>query len=115
MVGLFDGTPLERPVTCANCQRPLDGCTCPRDADGAVLEPGDQRATVRLEKRRRGKVVTTVTGLDPHASDLAGILRRVKQRCAAGGTVGSTGTIEVQGDHRERVADALRELGYPVT
>lgn len=115
MAGLFDGTPLERAVTCAGCEQPLDACTCPRDAGGAVLRPRDQRASVRLEKRRRGKVVTTVSGLDPNASDLAGILRRLKKECASGGSAGANGAIEIQGDHRERIAATLRELGYPVT
>jgi len=79
-----------------------------------MLLPGDQKATVRLEKRRRGKVVTTVTGLDPHASAVADILRELKRRCATGGSAGADGALEVQGDHRERVAGILRELGFAV-
>jgi translation initiation factor 1 len=67
-----------------------------------------------LEKRRNGKVVTTVRGLDPVASDLPGILKSLRQRCATGGTVGDEGTIELQGDHRQRVAEALRMVGYAV-
>ncbi|MHC4947833.1 MAG: translation initiation factor [Planctomycetota bacterium] len=113
MSGLFAGTPLERPVTCEVCEQPLDECTCPRDAAGRVRRPSDQAATVRLEKRRKGKVVTTVSGLDPVASDLAAIVRRLKAACGAGGTV-SDGVVEVQGDHREKVAETLAAMGYPV-
>ena len=112
MPGLFDGTPLERPVTCAVCELPRDQCRCPRNASGEVLLPKDQPARVGREKRRQGKVVTVISGLDPIASDLRGILRKLKSDCATGGTVGEE-RIEIQGDHRERVLTFLRSLGYP--
>jgi translation initiation factor 1 len=106
MSGLFAGTPLERPVTCEVCGEPLDACRCPRDASGRVLRPGDQTARVTLERRRNGKVVTRVTGLDEHANDLPALLRELKGRCGAGGTT-RDGAVEVQGDHRAEVAAAL--------
>ncbi len=112
MPGLFDGTPLERPVTCEVCEQPLDQCTCPRDEAGAVLLPKDQPARIRREKRRAGKIVTVITGLNPAASDLQAILRQLKSACAAGGRV-SEGIIEIQGDHRERILAILQDLGYP--
>ena len=112
MSGLFDGTPLERPVTCAACEKPLAQCACPRDESGAILLPKDQPARVRREKRRKGKTVTVITGLNPVASDLDAILARLKSTCAAGGSI-SAGEIEIQGDHRERVLSILRDLGYP--
>lgn len=111
MSGLFAGTPLERPVTCAVCEKTLEECVCPRDGDGEVLPPADQKAIVRLEKRKKGKVVTTISGLDPQASDLKAILKKLKSVCGSGGTI-SDNTIEVQGDHREKVAVELRKLGY---
>ncbi len=115
MSGLFAGTPLERPVTCEVCEKPLDVCACPRDAAGCVLLPEKQTATVRMEKRRKGKVVTTVSGLDRCASDLDGIVKALKAACGAGGTVdAATGVIEVQGDHRQRIAQQLRDMRYKV-
>jgi translation initiation factor 1 len=113
MPGLFAGTPLERPVTCEVCERPLDACDCPRDAEGRVCRPRDQTAVVRVEKRTRGKVVTTIAGLDPAASDLEALSRRLKGACGAGGTV-RDGAIEIQGEHRDAVAAVLRQLGYKV-
>ena len=112
MSGLFAGTPLERPVTCEVCEKSLEACSCPRDGAGRVLRPCDQAATIRLEKRKKGKVVTTAAGLDPVASDLAAILKRLKTECGSGGTVTNEGVIEVQGDHREKVARTLSTLGY---
>lgn len=112
MSGLFDGTPLERPVTCGVCGKVRAECRCPRTADGGVLLPKDQPARVRCERRGGGKTVTIVTGLDPAASDLPGLLKRFKALCAAGGTVTEDG-FEIQGDHREGIVAALREIGYP--
>ena len=112
MTGLFAGTPLERPVSCHVCEKPLDQCTCPRDADGDVRPPKDQPVRIRREKRRKGKIVTVVEGLDPSASDLGAILRKLRSACAAGGTE-TGGMLEIQGDHTERVAAILEGLGYP--
>ena len=111
MPGLFDGTALQRPVTCPMCGEAVDDCRCPRDASGAVCQPADQPARVRRE-RRRGKWVTVVYQLDPAASDLPALLKALKAACAAGGTVTADG-LELQGDHRERVLAALLERGYP--
>lgn len=111
MPGLFAGTPLEQPVTCAHCGVAMDDCACPRDAAGNVCRPADQRARVQREKRR-GKWTTVVSGLDPHATDLSVMLKQVKKQCSAGGTTTADG-FEVQGDHRDKLVDALKALGYP--
>lgn len=113
MSGLFAGTPLERPVTCEVCGKSLDECTCPRDAAGRVLLPKDQTAVISRAKRRRGKVVTTIGGLDPVASDLPALLKRLKRVCAAGGTI-TEGIIEIQGDQRDTAANLLRQAGYNI-
>ncbi|MGB0767458.1 MAG: translation initiation factor [Phycisphaeraceae bacterium] len=111
MPGLFDGSTLEQPVTCPACDRALDACDCPRDADGALCLPKDQDARVRREKRR-GKWVTVVTGLDPVATDLRKLAKELKARCASGGTATEDG-VELQGDHRDAIVEHLKSLGYP--
>jgi len=111
MPGLFDGSQLERPVTCPACDRPVADCTCPRDAEGKLCRPADQDARVRREKRR-GKWVTVVTGLDPQATDLKQLAKDLKAKCAAGGTATDDG-IELQGDHRDRAVEMLKAMGYP--
>jgi translation initiation factor 1 len=60
---------------------------------------------------RNGKVVTVIRGLPPkdveqRASDL-------KRHCGAGGAV-KDGVVEIQGDHRERIAERLRSVGHTV-
>ena len=112
MSGLFDGTPLERLVTCEVCEQPLAQCACPRSESGEVLLPEDQPARVGREKRRKGKNVTVITGVNPVASNLNAILAHLKSACAAGGTINGR-RIEIQGDHRERVLSILQDLGYP--
>ena len=111
MCGLFDGTPLERPVTCAICAEPVDRCDCPRGNDGTPVRPKDRVIKVTIEKRRRGKTVTVLTGLDLAADEMASLLRRLKSACAAGGTVDG-GSIEIQGAHAEKLTAVLAELGY---
>jgi translation initiation factor 1 len=117
MSGLFAGTPLERPVTCERCAKPLAECGCPRDAAGRVCMPSQQRLSVRLEKRR-GKPVTIASGFDAEASDRAGILKALRTALGTGGTIGEDANgkpmVEVQGDHRQRVSDLLRGMGYPI-
>lgn len=115
MSGLFDGTPLQRPVTCVVCERPLPACRCPRDSTGAVLPPSLQTAQLRIEKRGKGKVVTVIAGLDPVASDLSAIAVSLKSHCGTGGAAGggaNAAAITLQGDQRDKAAAFLRSIGY---
>lgn len=69
---------------------------------------------VRLSRERGGrggKLVTVVHGLP--ASELQKQAAELKRLCGAGGTV-RDGHIELQGDHRERIAERLRDQGYQV-
>ena len=111
MPGLFAGTSLERPVTCAVCGRATDECACPRNAAGDVMLPRDQAARVRREKRR-GKIMTVVAGLDAHATDLPALLKDLRRTFAAGGAVHDDG-VEIQGDHRDALVALLIDRGYP--
>ena len=67
----------------------------------------------RDRKGRRGKTVTVVSGLPSGEAALAEIATSLKRLCGSGGTV-SAGNVEIQGDHRERIAARLTELGYRV-
>jgi translation initiation factor 1 len=76
--------------------------------------PSAARQTARIwrdSKRRRGKTVTVIGGLQHDPATLEALLKRLKQQCGAGGTV-KDGELEIQGDHRQRVAEALAALGY---
>ncbi len=76
-----------------------------------LVPPETQTARLRLEKRPKGKHVTTVSGLDPEGNDLAALAARLKAKCGTGGTV-KNGVIELQGDHVDAAESGLRESGY---
>ncbi len=85
-----------------------------RARDKPGLPRGDGVVRVRRETGGRGgKTVTVIYGVplpEPKLKDLAGELKRL---CGTGGTV-KEGTIEIQGDHRDRIFAALEQRGYPV-
>jgi translation initiation factor 1 len=115
MPGLFHGTPLEQPVICERCNKPLGQCTCPRDRlSGKQLDPKDQPLRVQREQRR-GKWVTVVRGFAPRSDrtdDLASILKTLKAKFATGGSLDGT-SLELQGDHRDRLVEYFKAQGYP--
>ena len=62
---------------------------------------------------RGGKIVTVVRGLRERGTSLEALAAELKRLCGAGGSV-KDDAVEIQGDHRERVADKLRALGHAV-
>ena len=62
---------------------------------------------------RGGKVVTVVRGLSERGPALESLAAELKRLCGAGGTI-KDDALEIQGDHRERVAERLRALGHTV-
>ena len=72
------------------------------------------RVKVRRETSgRRGKAVTTVTGVPGADAELRDLAGRLKKRCGVGGSV-KDGVIELQGDHRDVVVEVLRGEGFDV-
>ena len=76
--------------------------------------PDDGVVRISREKGNRGgKTVTVVRGLPERGTALEARAAELKRLCGAGGTL-RDGAIEIQGDHRERIAERLRGLGYQV-
>ncbi len=74
--------------------------------------PGDGIVRIFREKSQRGgKVVTVIRGLP--RSDLRDVASDLKRRCGSGGAV-KDDTVEIQGDHREKIAAHLASLGHRV-
>ena len=65
---------------------------------------------LRLERRASGRIVTVVAGLPGSRAEVTELARGLKAACGAGGTV-KEGSLELQGDHRDRVEAALAERG----
>jgi translation initiation factor 1 len=74
--------------------------------------PAGGRVKVRRETAgRRGKAVTTVSGVPLDDAGLRELAGRLKKRCGVGGSA-KDGVIELQGDHRNVVMEILRAEGY---
>lgn len=75
---------------------------------------GGGRVKVRREVAgRRGKAVTTVSGVPVDDAGLKELAGRLKKRCGVGGSA-KDGVIELQGDHRDVVVEVLKAEGYDV-
>ena len=72
-----------------------------------------QRLSIRTDTRRYGKAVTIVSGFDAGVTDVKDIASQLKSKLACGGTVEGD-EIELQGDHADRAADLLDDMGYAV-
>ena len=73
-----------------------------------------QRLDVSLDSRKRkGKTVTLVTGFQARPGELEGIVQELKRLCGAGGRA-MDNEIELQGDHRTKVVEKLKAMGYDV-
>ena len=93
---LFAGTAWDRPPKCDVCGKLESECTCaPTVVEPKLVPPDSKTARLRLEKRPKGKHVTTVSGLDPQGNDLAVLTTRLKGTCGTGGTL-QGGVIELQ-------------------
>ncbi len=73
-------------------------------------EPGRVRVA-REVAGRGGKAVTVILGLALAPAQLETLGRELKKLCGAGGAV-RDGRIEIQGEHRDRLVEALRQRGY---
>ena len=78
-------------VICNVCGLPNELCICQE------IAKEQQRAILSTDRRRYGKIVTKVEGLED----------------SAGGTVKGR-TIELQGDHKKKAAGVLKNNGYNV-
>jgi translation initiation factor 1 len=98
---------------CPRCGWPIRDCRCRR---GKADEPVPARvvAKLRIEKAGRGgKTVSVVYGLPQNAAFLKELCQDLKRTCGTGGAV-VDGTVQLQGDLRERIRSALVEKGIAV-
>ena len=80
--------------------------------ESAPPPPGDGIVRVSREKGARGgKTVTVVRGIP--AADVASVASELNRHCGTGGTA-KDATVEIQGDHREKIKARLESKGYRV-
>jgi translation initiation factor 1 len=78
------------------------------------LPPREQTVYLhRDSKGRGGKAVTLIQKLVLSDDDMKELAKKLKQLCGSGGTV-KDDVIEIQGEHREKIAEELKRLGYKV-
>jgi translation initiation factor 1 len=92
---------------CPKCGLPKEICVC------EDLAREQQRISIAIDKRRYGKMMTIVDGINPHELDIDTLISNLKTICACGGTI-KDGKIELQGDHRIKVKESLEKMGFMV-
>lgn len=100
---------------CPKCEKYFEHCSC-KQAKQQSAPPVKSDGIVRVgreTKGRKGKGVTTVTGVPLAGDDLKKLARELKQQCGTGGTL-KNDVIEIQGDHREKLIELLKAKGWPV-
>ena len=99
---------------CSGCGWPENDCKCSSRIGRDEPVPARVVAKLRMEKKGRGgKTVTLVYGLPRNAAFLKELAQELKRVCGTGGAVVEDG-VELQGDLRDRVREALQKKGFAV-
>ncbi|MEO0532752.1 MAG: translation initiation factor [Cyanobacteria bacterium P01_A01_bin.123] len=78
------------------------------------LPPNQQSIKVEASRKgRKGKTVTIVSGFQHKPETLTNLAKDLKAQCGSGGTV-KDNTLEIQGDHRDKLVTLLKGKGYQV-
>ena len=88
---------------CPKCGLPKQACVCEQ------IGKSSQRIKVTTDKKRYGKIVTIVSGLS--GVDVRNTAKALKNELACGGTYRDS-EVELQGDHRKKIKNALVKLGF---
>ncbi len=97
---------------CEKCGKKTHKCKCGGKKQAKPKSDGIVRLR-RETKGRKGKGVTLITGIDRSENELKILAKELKQKCGTGGTL-KNGIIEIQGDHRNVLMEALKKAGFTV-
>lgn len=76
------------------------------------LPPQQQDLRIQATRSgRKGKTVTIITGFQHNREALTKLLKKLKSQCGSGGTA-KDNTLEIQGDHKQKLLEVLTKLGY---
>lgn len=90
---------------CNTCGLPKELCVCETIAKESL------KITVSIIKKKFGKKYTVIKGVDDKEINLKDLTKKLKAQFACGGT-SKDGTIELQGDHKQKVKDVLVGMGF---
>jgi translation initiation factor 1 len=88
---------------CSKCGLPKSLCAC------KVIEREAKAIKIYTTTRRFGKPITIIEGIDKKSGK--SLSKQLKRKLACGGTF-KDGKIELQGNHRIRAKELLKEMGY---
>ena len=89
---------------CPKCSLPKELCIC------ETMAKEEERIKVSLINKRYGKMVTLVEGISKDV-DIRNVLRELKTKLACGGTY-KNNTVELQGNHKNKIRQLLVKLGF---
>ncbi|MBW2425488.1 MAG: stress response translation initiation inhibitor YciH [Deltaproteobacteria bacterium] len=108
---------------CPACGRSESRCRCRGRGARARIQAREEASAARASdgivrvgrstKGRRGKIVSTVTGVPLEEDALESLAGELKRRCGTGGSV-KDGVIEIQGEHRDTLVEELEQRGFKV-
>lgn len=76
------------------------------------IPPNQQTLKVEASRKGRGgKTVTVISGFQEKPETLADLAKQLKAQCGTGGTV-KDNEIEIQGEHKQKLLEILKKLGY---
>lgn len=90
---------------CPICGLPKEICVCT-----AIEKEAVRKIKVYVTKKKFGKRVTIIQGIDKNAAN--SVVKELKRKMACGGSA-KDDEIILQGDHKSKVKAALVALGYP--
>ncbi len=113
----------ERGRVCPSCGRSESRCHCRGKGARARIKARDEATAAkasdgivrvgRSTKGRRGKIVSTVTGVPLADEEMRELAADLKRRCGTGGAL-KDAIIEIQGDHRDTLVEELEKRGFKV-
>jgi translation initiation factor 1 len=96
------------PNWCAKCKH------LPCQCKGKTTALPTKGGMVKMRREvRRGKPVIVLFELGIGEAQSKELLKEIQRTCGAGGAY-KDGTIEIQGDHRERMEQMLQQRGFKV-
>ncbi len=90
---------------CPKCGLNKELCVC------ETIAKEEQRISIIVLKKRFGKLVTIVEGINEKDINVKELAKQLKSKFACGGT-SKKGKIVLQGDHAAKVKDELIKLGF---
>jgi translation initiation factor 1 len=88
---------------CTKCGLPKALCVC------KVIERETKVIKIHTVMRKFNKPITIVEGIEEKSGK--SVSKQLKTRLACGGTF-KDGKVELQGNHKERTKQLLKEMGY---